>query len=67
MLLNAERVVPANLEHARPSLCRLCTGSRCMAGTKRKQFLDRIEQEKKTGVKKSKKFNFTGPNVSVAH
>ncbi len=67
MLMNAERVVPADLEHARPSLRRLCTGSKGMAGTKRKQFLARIEQEKKTGVKKSKKFNIIRPNVSVVH
>jgi hypothetical protein len=36
-------------------------------GWYRKLFLARIEQEKKTRVKKSKNLNIIGPNVSVAH
>ncbi len=66
MVLNAKRVVPEDLEVARPPLRKLCTESRGMAGTKRKQYMAGIEQEKKTGVKKSKKLNITGPIVSVA-
>ncbi len=46
MLLNAAPVVPADIVLARPSLHKLCTGSRGMAaGTKCKLLLARIEAD----------------------
>lgn len=66
MMLNAARVVPEKLELTSPSLRKLRTGSRGVAGTKRKLLLARIERDKKTGVKKSKKLKILGPNVSYS-
>ncbi len=52
MLLNAERVLVQAVHWVQGHVW---------------YFLAHIEQEKKSGVKKSKKHNITGPNASVAY